>query len=109
MATLEPSPSQERSSSLVRDWSEELSEALGRSAESIERRGLSASDFPGQTVRIELADGSHAEFRHSFVCSSSAKQSVVVFTEHCGHHLFTWHDTSLFVDGVLVFEDGQAK
>lgn len=109
MATLHPSPSQQHSSHLVNEWRAELSEFLGRSVEDIEQRGLNASDFTGQSVSIELADGSCAEFRYSFVCMSLQKQSIVIFTEHCGHHLFSWHDAKVFIDGVLVFEDGQAS
>ncbi len=54
-----------------------------------DRGHLSASDFPpGQSIRIQLPDGSHAFFRYAFIIVNDDSGEIAVFTEHCGYHIF---------------------
>lgn len=62
-------------------------------------------DFPPQTVRVDLMDDSHVEFRRAFAIVSEARSKIAVFTEHCGHHVFPSHGAKVFHDGVLVYAD----
>ena len=71
------------------EWAEELSQHLGRSAEEIVQRGLSASDFPAdESLHIKLMDGSFVQFEYAFYVANPEKFAVAVFTEHCGYHVF---------------------
>ena len=55
---------------------------------------LSASEFPSETtISIRFEDSSHVEFRHAFVIEALEFREVVVFTEHCGYHLFSLCDS----------------
>lgn len=62
-------------------------------------------DFPPQTVRVDLMDGSRVEFRRAFAIVGEVRKTIAVFTEHCGHHVFPSHDAKVFVDGVLTYSD----
>jgi hypothetical protein len=54
-----------------------------------ERDRLSAGDFSTrQSVHVHFADGSFALFRHAFAVPDEAGRAVMVFTEHCGYHVF---------------------
>ena len=74
---------------ILSEWSEELSQHLGRSAEQIQQKGLSASDIPlNESLHIQLMDGSFVQFEYAFHLVSPAKRAIAVFTEHCGYHVF---------------------
>ena len=92
---------------VIDSWQKELCMHFGCSEQEFAEREfkLRLHDFTS-TVRIELADSSLCEFYHAFVLVSSEKQSVAIFTEHCGHHVFTMLDTRIMVDGELFFEEG---
>lgn len=50
---------------------------------------LLATDFPpGQSVTIRFDDGSLVSFRHAFAVRDETGRRVMVFTEHCGYHVF---------------------
>jgi hypothetical protein len=54
-----------------------------------DRDRLSARDFRGdQLVRLNFDDGSFALFRHAFAVLDEAGERCMVFTEHCGYHVF---------------------
>jgi hypothetical protein len=54
-----------------------------------DRDRLSASDFPSrQSVHVHFADGSFALFRYAFAIPDEDRRAVMVFTEHCGYHVF---------------------
>ncbi|MFO0811309.1 MAG: hypothetical protein U0746_21985 [Gemmataceae bacterium] len=54
-----------------------------------ERDQLSAGDFsPQQSVHLRFDDGSFALFRYAFVVMDEAGERCMVFTEHCGYHVF---------------------
>jgi hypothetical protein len=54
-----------------------------------DRDQLSAGDFRGdQSVHLQFADGSFAMFRCAFAVLDEAGERCMVFTEHCGYHVF---------------------
>ncbi len=54
-----------------------------------DRDQLSAGDFPSsQSVHVSFVDGSFAQFRYAFAIPAEAGKAVMVFTEHCGYHVF---------------------
>jgi hypothetical protein len=78
---------------LLSDWAEELSQRLSRPVEQIRSQGLGASDFPtGESLHIKLIDGSFVQFEYAFHVVNPAKFAIAVFTEHCGYHLFPFHE-----------------
>jgi hypothetical protein len=61
-----------------------------------DRERLSAGDFsPEQRVSIRFPDGSYVLSRHAFAIRDEAADEVVVFTEHCGHHVFPLGDAEV--------------
>jgi len=89
-------PVAQRVHTQVLEWADELAAYLGRPADEISRRGLSASDFPnGHQLVITLMDGSTARFRHAFYLIRESEQALAVFTEHCGYHIFPLHDAQI--------------
>lgn len=79
---------------LVLFWLAELEEVLGRSAEEIKTKGLSATDFPtGSRLRLTFPDKSEVRFNYAFHIQSEAKGVIAVFTEHCGYHVFPSNGT----------------
>ena len=53
------------------------------------RDQLSAGDFRGdQSVHLHFDDGSFAVFRYAFAVLDEAGEQCMVFTEHCGYHVF---------------------
>jgi hypothetical protein len=53
-------------------------------------------------------DGSVAEFNFALFVVSEAKKSIAVFSEHCGHHVFPFHEASVFCNGVLAYAQSVA-
>lgn len=50
---------------------------------------LSAGDFDcQQSVRVRFDDGSFALFHYAFAIFDATSQRRMVFTEHCGYHVF---------------------
>lgn len=78
---------------LLSEWAEELSQHLSRPADQIRHEGLSAADFPtSSSLHIKLMDGSFVQFQCAFHVVNSKKYAIAVFTEHCGYHVFPFHD-----------------
>lgn len=73
---------------IIETVAEELSSKLGRPAEEIKEKGLSAYDFNSDEVEVLFEDGSSAKFRYSFYVENHGKGVIAVFSEHCGYHLF---------------------
>jgi hypothetical protein len=89
-------PVVQRVQALILDWAEELGAALGRSAEDIRKDGLSAYDFPANSVlHVKLMDGSTLRFRHAFHVVRDSDHALAVFSEHCGYHVFPLHDAEV--------------
>lgn len=54
-----------------------------------DRDRLSAHDFRGdQSIELTFDDGSFAKFRYAFAVLDEAGEQCMVFTEHCGYHVF---------------------
>ncbi len=54
-----------------------------------DRDHLSAYDFRAdQSVHLTFGDGSFAVFRYAFAVFDEAGGRCMVFTEHCGYHMF---------------------
>lgn len=60
--------------------------------------------YPMGTTRVELMDGSVAEFKYAFALVSEERKAIAVFTEHCGHHIFPYHEAKVLQDGLLQFQ-----
>jgi hypothetical protein len=76
-------------------WKPRLRQYL-RQRRGEERDRLSAGDFPpGQSVLIRFPDGSHVLFRYAFAIQDDGAGEVIVFTEHCGYHVFPLSDAQV--------------
>jgi hypothetical protein len=54
-----------------------------------ESERLSAANFRAdQSVHLQFVDGSFAIFRYAFAILDEKKDRCIVFTEHCGYHVF---------------------
>jgi hypothetical protein len=54
-----------------------------------DRDRLSAHDFRcDQSVHLQFDDGSFALFQYAFAILDEAGERCMVFTEHCGYHVF---------------------
>ncbi len=81
---------------LLTEWVEELSQHVGRSVEEILRKGLGADDFPtNESLHIKLMDGSFVQFQYAFYVVNAEKFAIAVFTEHCGYHVFPFHEAEI--------------
>lgn len=93
---------------LEREWSEELAAHLHCSVEALLANPTAVMAYPVETVRVELMDGSSVEFKYSFFIVSESKKAIAVFTEHCGHHVFPYHDARVYTEGVLRYAQRDA-
>jgi hypothetical protein len=75
-----------KSNRLLEEWSVRLSKRLGRPAAAIKKDGLTAYDFPEESVTLRFEDGSNVRFESAFALDND--KHVAVFTEHCGYHVF---------------------
>jgi hypothetical protein len=77
------------------DWKPRLRAYL-RQRYGEDRDRLSAHDFSTrQSVILRFRDGSHVLFRFAFTITDEAGREVMVFTEHCGYHVFPLGDAEL--------------
>ena len=65
-------------------------------------------NYPVETVRVELMDGSTVEFKYGFALISEEWKAVAVFTEHCGHHVLPFHEAKVFQAGKLMYSQSDA-
>jgi hypothetical protein len=72
-------------------WSYFLEKRLGRNANDIVEKGLSAYDFHPNSVIIKFADKSRCTFNYAFALINSEKKIAAIFTEHCGYYEFPIH------------------
>jgi hypothetical protein len=49
-------------------------------------------------------DDSFVEFRYAFVIVSDKRKTLAVFTEHCGYHLFPYHEAKVEIVGSQTME-----
>ena len=86
------------------EWAAELASHFGRTVDEVRHPVRPWFDFPQGRLRIELMDGSDIQFAWAFHIVSESKRTIAVFTEHCGHHLYPFHEARIFRDGRLVFQ-----
>ena len=91
---------------LETEWAPDIAAHFGRSVDEVLQQLRPWFDFPGGQLRIELMDGSVMQFERAFHIAGEAKRAIAVFTEHCGHHVFPYHDAKVYHDGVLVYAQG---
>lgn len=89
--------------SLLKDWAPDLSMALGVSTEDLLSGKASLIDHPLKTIRIVLMDESVVEFRYALFIVNELRKAIAVFTEHCGYHVFPYHEAVIYADGELVY------
>jgi hypothetical protein len=89
---------------IEKEWALELGHVLGVSEAQIIEHGLSWPFDRVGKVKIELMDGSVVEMNDSFHLVSESKKAIALFTEHCGHFLFPYHDAKVFVGGQLIYQ-----
>lgn len=85
------------------EWAEELADYFGRSAKEVEDKVRPWLDFPSGRIRIQLMDSSVVEFERSIFIVNEGKKAIAVFTEHCGNHVFPYHEAKIFRDGEKVY------
>lgn len=90
------------------EWAVELAERFGRSGADVLEKIRPWFDCSVDTIRIELMDGSSFEFNCSFYLVSEAKRAIAVFTEHCGNHVFPYHEAKVFINGKVSYEQNNA-
>lgn len=90
------------------EWVEELAAHYGRAPEEVAAKIRSWFVLPPGTVRIEFMDQSCVEFCHAIFIVSESRRAIAVFTEHCGHHLYPYHESKIYRDGRLAYEQSPA-
>ena len=91
------------SNELEREWSVELAKRFGQENATFLATPTKFMEYPIQTVRVELMDGSHVEFKYAFALVSEELKTIAVFTEHCGHHVYPYHEAKVYQSGQLVY------
>lgn len=86
------------------EWTEELAAYCGCAPGEVAEKIRSWFSLPTGTIRIELMDESCVEFRWAFFVVSEPKRTIAVFTEHCGNHLYPYHEARVYRDGELMYE-----
>jgi hypothetical protein len=89
---------------LEQEWASELASRFGCSEAEFRVNPGRHLDYPSQRLRVELMDESFVEFRWAFALVSEERKAIAVFTEHCGHHLFPYHEARVVVDGKVTYE-----
>jgi hypothetical protein len=85
---------------VIQEWTPELAEHFTCTVAEVRSSMFS---FP-HDILVELMDGSTVNFRYAFALVSEAKRAIAVFTEHCGHHVFPYHEARIYRGGTLVYE-----
>ena len=89
---------------IEQDWGELLSSRFGCSVEEFRDSPEKFMTYKPETIRIDLMDGSHVEFKYAFAVVSEEFRAIAVFTEHCGHHIYPYHEAKIYRDGLLQFQ-----
>ena len=91
------------SDELQREWAFELAKRFGQGVESFLASPTKFMKYPIEAVRVELMDGSHVEFKYAFALVSEELKAIAVFTEHCGHHVYPYHEAKVYQASQLVY------
>ena len=90
------------------EWAEMLSDRAGCTVADFLARPTFFMNYPIETLRVELMDGSTASFKYAFALVNPDWKAIGVFTEHCGHHVFPWHEARVWRDEILDFDQRDA-
>jgi hypothetical protein len=93
------------SAELEREWAAELASRFGEELADFLACPSESMRYPLETVRVELMDGSHADFKYAFALVSEERKAIAVFTEHCGHHVYPYHGAKVYRAGRLVYQN----
>jgi len=91
------------SEQLEREWASELSAYFTVGVDEIRAPARPWFEFPNGSLRIELMDGSVVQFNYAIFIVNESKKAVAVFTEHCGNHIYPYHEAKVYRDEVLVY------
>jgi hypothetical protein len=108
MKSKTPFPVPTLSAALEREWSRQLALRAGVTQAEFEASPSQYMNFPIEDVQVELMDGSLVKFKYAFAIVSEELMAVAVFTEHCGHHVFPFHEAKVYQAGKLVWQQGEA-
>lgn len=97
-------PVPDHASALEQQWSAMLAEHFGIDLAQFRASPERFMAFQNQSVSIELMDGSSATFRWAFPLIDERLKAIAVFTEHCGHHVFPYHEARVRIDDATVFD-----
>jgi hypothetical protein len=89
---------------VLNDWAPELAKALNCSEAAVLSGQTFIATVPLGTVKINLMDDSNVKFRHALFLVNEERRAIAVFTEHCGNHVFPFHESKVYVDGQLRYE-----
>ena len=76
------------SEDMEREWAGELARRFDQEVVDFLAAPSTFMRYPIESVRVELMDGSHVEFKYAFALVSEERKAIAVFTEHCGHHVY---------------------
>lgn len=85
-------------------WADEIAVLLETTPESVRNDDFDLFTVPLTSVRIELMDGSFADFRSACFLVSRKKRAIAVLTEHCGYHIFPIHEAKIYCNGNLTHQ-----
>jgi hypothetical protein len=91
-------------SQIEQEWSAALAKRFNCALEAFLGNPIKFMDYKSETVRVELMDGSSVEFKYAFAIVSQELKAIAVFTEHCGNHVFPYHEAKVYQDGRLQFQ-----
>lgn len=88
---------------LEREWASEIAACFERSVDDVLAQVRPWLEFPGGSLRIELMDESFVQFKNAIFIVSEPKKAIAVFTEHCGNHIYPYHEAKVYRDEALVY------
>lgn len=89
---------------IEQEWSSLLATRFGCTAEEFNVQPEKFMSYPNGTLRVELMDGSEVHLKYAFALISEKWKAIAVFSEHCGHHVFPYHEAKVYHDEQLLFQ-----
>lgn len=76
-------------------WKQKIAEWIQRNDGLEHRVHFCSSDFPySPQINLYFEDGSMAAFNYAILIEDKEHDEIGIFTEHCGHHIFSKHGTA---------------
>jgi hypothetical protein len=101
-------PVPRQAAALAEEWAEPLAARAGVAKQEFLVTPERYMNYPLSSVRVELMDGSHLEFRYAFALVNEAMRAIAVFSEHCGSFVLPYHDARVFQGGELQYSQNAA-